>query len=220
MSEFSVSVRAQYPLEDMWREVRRMARRTVGKEDLSAPVSEMFKARMLVSEHSPIRELRFHVMLHAIPTFVAQQFSRHRIAIQNPGEFLYLEENEDPTDVEHYVRTQRSDRTGESRGSQEALIDYDFVVNAQGLIDMSKKRLCMMASNEARAIWIEVRKKLIEVEPLLGKLLQPSCMYRGGDCPELNTGCMWRQSTMHKAFDRDKAYVWAVASTPDHRKDK
>ena len=219
MSNFSVEVRAQYPLEDMWREVRNLARGTVGKGEIDSPVSDHFKAKMLVSEHSPIRELRFHVYMHGIPTYVAQQFSRHRIALQNPGEFRYMDEVVNPMDVEHYCKTQRSDRTGETRGAQDAPIDYQFTANAQGFIDMSKKRLCMAASAEARAAWLEVRKGLIEVEPLLGRLLVPSCMYRR-DCPEFIPTCQWRRSTMYNGFNLDYSYVWAVASTPDHRKDK
>lgn len=184
-----VEVVPQYDLESMWRQVRLCARATVGKEDVDTPVSGKFKAKMLISEHSPVRELRFIIRFKGVPTYVAQQFSRHRIAIANPGEFYrYLDENVIPTDVEHYVRTQRSDRTGEARGSQEAPVDYQCVVNAQGLIDMSKKRLCQMASPAAQEAWMSVVAELQKVEPLLAKMLVPSCLYRKM-CPECNTDC-------------------------------
>lgn len=220
MSNFSVSVEPQYPLEDMWKQVRNRARITVGKEGLETPVSDRFKAKMLVSEHSPIRELRFVIHFHGIPTYVAQQFSRHRIAIQDPGDYLYLEERINPTDAEHYVRTQRTDRTGEARGSQEAPVDYDCVVNAQGLIDMSKKRLCLCADPAARAIWIAVKSAMDELEPLLGNILVPSCVYRGGECPEMNTACKWHGSTMYGNVSRGYIKTWTVASTPETRTDR
>lgn len=178
----------------MWHQARDRARRTVGKDEIGSKVSDKFKAELVVSEHSPLRELRFLLQFRGIPTYVAQQFSRHRIGIQNPGDYLYLEEAIAPADVEHYVRTQRTDRTGEARGSQEAPIDYDCIINAQGLIDMSKKRLCMAADPKAHALWLEVKKAVTELEPELGAMMVPSCLYRGF-CPEVRMGCKWLGST-------------------------
>lgn len=186
----------QYPAELMWQQVRDRARRTVGKESLGSAVSASFKAELCVSEHSPLRELRFVLHFRGIPTYIAQQFSRHRISLQNPGDYQYLEENIAPADVEHYVRTQRSDRTGEARGSQEAPIDYDCIINAQGLIDMSKKRLCMAADPKAHALWLEVKKGVAVLEPMLAAMLVPSCLYRGF-CPEVRMNCAWLGSKAH-----------------------
>jgi len=179
-----------YDIEGMWKTARRMARQTVNKADLGKPVSDKFKRGLVVSEHSPLREIRFIIQLIEIPVWVGQQFSRHRIAT-NRSDFV-LTENINPTDIEHYVQTQRTDRTGNPRDSN-ALVDYTFTANAQGLIDMSKKRLCQCASTETKSIWRRVVSKLAEIEPLLSFALVPSCIYRGF-CPETMSNCDWINS--------------------------
>jgi len=182
-----IRVEPLYNIEDMWKTARRMARQTVNKATLDKPVSQKFKCDLIVSEHSPLREIRFIIQLIGIPVWVGQQFSRHRIAT-NRSDFS-LTENVNPTDIEHYVQTQRTDRTGNPRDSN-ALIDYTFTANAQGLIDMSKKRLCRCASAETRNTWRKVVDELVEIEPLLSFALVPSCIYRGF-CPETMSDCDW-----------------------------
>lgn len=173
-----IIVKPLYPLEDMWRNVLNDARITVGKDEVDGRVSDGFKKAILRSEHSPIRNLMFRIKMVNIPTFVSQQFSRHQIA--------GIHEPVHKTDVEHFVRTQRSDRTGVDRSelSQIAPVEHNMVINAQGLIDMSRKRICQKASIEARAIWNRLMIELKEIEPLLVKRMVPDCIYRGV-CPEL-----------------------------------
>ena len=69
-------------------------------------------------------------------------------------------------------------------GIHEPVHKTDMVINAQGLIDMSRKRICQKASIEARAIWNRLMIELKEIEPLLVKRMVPDCIYRGV-CPEL-----------------------------------
>jgi hypothetical protein len=171
----------QYPLDLMWREVREMARGTVGMDDLSKPVSDRFMREMVSSMHSPIRELRFKVLFRDIPTFAAQHMSRHRIA-SICGTFE-LVESVNPVDVEHYVKTQRPDRTGEARGGQDAPVDYRTTANVQGLQDMSQKRLCFLAERPVRGRWAMARMQIATHDPIIARALVPTCVYRGF-CPE------------------------------------
>jgi hypothetical protein len=171
----------QYPLDLMWREVREMARGTVGMDDLSKPVSDRFMREMISSMHSPIRELRFKVLFRDIPTFAAQHMSRHRIA-SICGTFE-LVESVNPVDVEHYVKTQRPDRTGEARGGQDAPVDYRTTANVQGLQDMSQKRLCFLAERPVRGRWAMARMQIATHDPIIARALVPTCVYRGF-CPE------------------------------------
>lgn len=163
-----------------WELARKYCRVTVGKEDLGYKVSDKFKRDLCYSEHSPIREIRFEIELKDIPVPISQQFSRHRIAT-NAGDFLH--ENINPTDIEHYIKSQRPDRTGRPRGGS---TDYIFTVNIQGLIDMSKKRLCLCASKEAYGIWNEVVSQICKIDPIIGGMLVPTCVYRGF-CPEIKS---------------------------------
>lgn len=171
----------QYPLDLMWREVREMARGTVGMDDLSRPVSDRFMREMASSMHSPIRELRWKILFRNIPTFAAQHMSRHRIA-SICGTFE-LAEDVNPVDVEHYVKTQRPDRTGEARGGQDAPVDYRTTANLQGLQDMSLKRLCFLAEAPVRARWAIARRQIATHDPISARALVPTCVYRGF-CPE------------------------------------
>ena len=185
-SGFKVSIAYQYDSEAMWREVRHRSRTTVGKDDLDKPVSDEFKRTALISQHSPIRELRFAVSMKNIPTYVAQQYSRHRISIEGSTDFLAEDVN--PHDCEHYVRTQRTDRTGHERPGQDAPVNYDFTTNAQGLIDMSKKRLCAAADPMARNIWKILKSEVALIEPVLAELMAQPCVWYGF-CNELRVKC-------------------------------
>ena len=88
--------------------------------------------------------------------------------------------------VNHYVQTQRTDRTGIKRDDlpQGEIVSHIMSVNAQELIFMAHKRLCKQASEETRMIMQEIVKKVIEVAPYMKEVLVPMCVYRGGLCDE------------------------------------
>ena len=161
--------------EDNWQSVKDAAMNTIGKESGIYPSSD-WKWKMLRAEHSPIRLIEITVRIHDLPYWIAMHLVRHKIGI------------------EHFVSTQRSDRTGEDRSQlpQSALIDYTFRANAQAFITISRKRLCHQASPETRAAWKAVLKAVAEVEPELASLCVPECFYRGF-CPELRS-CGYIQS--------------------------
>lgn len=59
-------------------------------------------------------------------------------------------------------------------------------INAQELMQMSRRRLCRMASPETRHVMTMIVKKAISVTPELDGLLVPMCEYRNGLCSEPN----------------------------------
>ena len=61
--------------------------------------------------------------------------------------------------------------------------DQDFVVNAQTLINISRKRLCSCASKETREAWVAVRNAIMEFDPIMASVMVRQCIYRGF-CPE------------------------------------
>ena len=162
--------------QDNWQAVKDAAMNTVGSETGKYP-SPAWKRKILLAEHSPIRLIELTIRMRDIPYWVSVHLVRHKIGI------------------EHWVRTQRTDRTGVDRNElpQGALVDHTIRVNAQALITISRKRLCRQASPETRAVWQAVRSAVKEVEPELASVMVPDCEYRGGFCPEMK-GCGYIQS--------------------------
>ena len=91
---FKVEV-LKYPKEEDLQWVKTCTLNTVGKTSCNAPTSEWIE-RLVESEHSPIREMWFGIRI-TIPYWVSVHFVRHHIG------------------VNHYVQTQRTDRTGIDR---------------------------------------------------------------------------------------------------------
>ena len=149
----------------MW--VKTCTLNTVGKETTKAPTDEWVK-RLVEAEHSPIRELWFGIKME-IPYWVSVHFVRHHIG------------------VNHYVQTQRSDRTGINREDkfQDAPVKHIMSINAQELINMSHKRLCKQASLETRVVMRMIVDEVVKVAPYMKDVLVPLCAYRNGKCTEM-----------------------------------
>lgn len=152
-----------------WRDVANAARTTVGLDYKSdGEPSDQWKQKMLLAEHSPIRLLTFSWMWEDIPSWVSVHFVRHKIGI------------------EHFVKSQRSDRTGIPRDElpQGALVNHACVANAQTIINISRKRCCCQASQQTRDAWTLLLMEIREVDPVLFSVCVPECVYRGF-CPEM-----------------------------------
>ena len=156
--------------KDNWQAIKNAAMNTIGKDNGKYPSSE-WKTNILHAEHSPIRLLMFTIRFYDIPYWIVGHFVRHKIG------------------VEHFVSTQRTDRTGINRNElpQNNPVDYTMVANAQALINISRKRLCHQASPETRQAWLMVREALDNVgESELAQAMIPECVYRGF-CPEIRS---------------------------------
>lgn len=119
--------------EDNWQDIKDSAMNTINKTTGKYPDSE-WKRRLILSEHSPIRRMHFYWRWKGLKSWVSVHMVRHKIGI------------------EHWVSTQRSDRTGVSRDElpQGALVNHACEADAQALINISRKRLCSCASPETR----------------------------------------------------------------------
>ena len=155
--------------KDNWQAVKDAAMATIGKSGGKYPDSE-WKRKILLAEHSPIRLLEFTVRMTDIPYWVSVHLVRHKIG------------------VEHFVSTQRTDRTGVPRDElpQGARVTHTMHINAQALITISRKRLCGQAARETRCAWEAVISEIGIFEPELASVCQPECVYRGF-CPEMRT---------------------------------
>lgn len=157
----------KYPTQNDWLWVKTCTLNTVGKKVVNNNVDNEWKVKLLKSEHSPIRELWFGIRME-IPYWVSVHFVRHHIGIN------------------HYVQTQRSDRTGVDRDSkpQGEIVSHIMSVNAQELVFMAHKRLCKQASKETREVMQEIVRQVVEVCPEFKDVLVPNCVYRNSKCEE------------------------------------
>ena len=153
-----------------WREVADAARTTIRRDEGEGEPSSKWKKRILLAEHSPIRKLCFNWKWTDLPYWVSVHFVRHKYGI------------------EHFVSTQRSDRTGEDRTekTQDAPVVHECFANAQAVMFISRRRLCSQASPETRAAWKKVVDEIAKVEPEVASCCVPECVYRGF-CPEFKS---------------------------------
>ena len=150
-----------------WREVADAARTTIGLDAGEGEPAGAWKRRLLLAEHSPIRQLLLRWKWEDLKYWVSVHYVRHKIGI------------------EHFVSTQRTDRTGVNRDEveQSAPVNHECFANAQALIFISRKRLCRQASPETTAAWRLVLDEVKACEPELYSVCVPECVYRGF-CPE------------------------------------
>ena len=155
-----------------WRGVADAARTTINMDSGDGEPSSSWKRRILMSEHSPIRKIIFSWKWIDIPFWSSVHFVRHKIG------------------AEHFVGTQRSDRTGQNRNNkpQSAPVVHEEFDNIQAIITISRKRLCGQASEETRQAWRMFLDEVIrQEEPELYIACVPECVYRNGLCPEYRT---------------------------------
>ena len=153
--------------DDNWQDIKDSTMNTIGKTTGKYPDSE-WKRKLIMSEHSPIRRMKFYWRWKDLPYFVSTHMVRHKIGI------------------EHFVSTQRSDRTGIDRNNlpQSNPVNHACEADAQALINISRKRLCNCASKETREAWQLVKDEVAKVEPELANCMVKECVYRGF-CPEM-----------------------------------
>ena len=156
--------------KDNWQDVKNATMNTIGKDKGAYPSSD-WKRRLLLSEHSPIRKLHIGWVWKGLKYWVSVHLVRHKYGI------------------EHFVSTQRTDRTGITRDElpQSSLVNHECEANAQALINISRKRLCHCASPETRQAWQQVKSEIALVEPELASVMVKECVYRNGLCPEMFT---------------------------------
>ena len=155
-----------------WKRALNAARATVGKKPLDKEPSDSWKAKSILAEHSPIRLVEYDIRFENIRQWVTVHLVRHWLG------FI------------PFVHSQRQDRreleVPRDELPQGSLNDMNFSVNAQALINISRKRLCGKASPETRHAWEEVVKAVEKIDPIMAEKCVPNCVFRGF-CPELQS---------------------------------
>jgi len=157
-----------------WKRALNEARRTAGKEPLDKEPSRKWKLKSLIAEHSQIKLVEYTIMFKNLRQWVGVHLLRHLFVLP-------------------FIHSQREDRrvldVPRDELPQGSLNDQDFVVNAQTLINVSRKRLCNCASKETREAWGLVKERIHEIDPEMADVMVPNCIYRGF-CPEVKS-CGW-----------------------------
>lgn len=158
----------KYPQQSDWEMCKLLTLNTIGKKYTGSTVTDEWKRKILQAGHSPIRSLVFIFRLE-IPYWVSVHLVRHKIG------------------VEHFVQSQRNDRQNNydrTKAPQDAMVSHCIMLNAESLITLCHKRLCMQASPETRAVVAEMKRQVLAVCPEFEGLLVPLCEYRNGKCTE------------------------------------
>lgn len=170
MTDFPKRLTQILKIKGDWEEVVNDCRATVKKEPLGHEPSTAFKKKILLSEHSPIRDISLKFAWFDIKYWVAMHWKTHVW--------------ESRVDSQRNDRQSRYDR---EKAPQDAPVDFIGDPNIQNTIDTWRKRLCFQASKETRQYAEDFKVVLYDYEPEWSGVLVPNCVYRGG-CPEM-TSC-------------------------------
>lgn len=155
--------------ETGWKRALNAARRTMGKEPLDKEPSREFKLKSLYAEHSQIKLVEYLVQFKDLRQWVGVHLLRHPFILP-------------------FIHSQRADRRDNpvprDEMPQGSLNDQDFVINAQAMINISRKRLCNCASKETREAWQAVKDEVAKIDPEMAQVMVRQCVYRGF-CPEM-----------------------------------
>ena len=136
-----------------WNRALNAARKTWGKNKLEKEPSEEWKKMALMAEHSPIKLVEYTISFKDLRQWVGVHLLRHPFVLP----FIHTQ-IVDKRDLDEYVDKVMSILSDDVKNDpsfnkrdylfQGQTNDQDFVVNAQTLINISKKRLCNCASKE------------------------------------------------------------------------
>ena len=169
-----------------WSEALSSARFTQRKDPISGEPSIKWKKKLIKSEHSPLRCVLFNIDMYDIPYRTSVHFVRHLHA-------------------QPFCSTSRPDIDGKmpprSEQKKDDPVNLRLFLNAEEIINISRKRLCNKAEKETREAWKTVIDELRKTEPELANACVPNCCYRGF-CPEFKS-CGWTES---KSFPERRTY--------------
>lgn len=164
----------KYPSDEDWLICKNLALETVWKESDIPPV-ESWKHKILEARHSPVRSLIFIFRIKEIPYYTTNHLVRHVHATP-------------------FVSSQRNDRQDmydRTKAPQDAPVNMSWLMNAEELMCISNKRLCLQSSKETREVVQKMCEIVIQQCPEFDGLLVPACEYNGGTCHEMYSCGRW-----------------------------
>jgi hypothetical protein len=179
-----------------WREVADSANTTIGKDAGTKEPSSKWKKRMLLCEHSPIRQIWIKAKWYDLKSWVSVHLVRHWLGIV------------------HWVKSQRDDRCDvgiiRDDAPQSTPINHEFEANSQAIINISRRRLCTNASLETRQAWRAFLDTIKDIESELESVCVPDCIYRGY-CYEYKTCGYYKSDEYKNRLEEYRADVRGVS---------
>ena len=149
-----------------WLEILNIARATQGKgKSLKEPSTEWI-AKIVKSEHSPIRFRQYYITA-TMPYWVAMHLRTHWVGV-TAHELAGI-----------CITSSRTDITGMDRDPNRMVTMYTLM-NVQAVLNISKARLCSKASPETVAVWADILTTIGLLDPEVAAACGPSC----SDCKE------------------------------------
>ena len=192
--------------ETPWSRALNAARRTIGKPPLNKEPSDNWRKMVIMAEHSPIKLVEYLISFKDLRQWVGVHLLRHEHMLP----FIHSQRVDRREDIDSLTERvmsiiEEDVKSDESFNKRDYLFqgepnDQDFVVNAQTLINISRKRLCHCASKETREAWIAVREAIKEFDPIMASFMVPNCIYRSR-CPEMNTCGYYKTDKFKKELD-------------------
>ena len=68
-----------------------------------------------------------------------------------------------------------------------APVNHSMKINAEALINLARKRLCLTSHEETVYIMNMIKEEIAKVNHNLGQMLVPNCVYRNGLCKEIKS---------------------------------
>ena len=192
--------------ETPWSRALNAARRTIGKPPLNKEPSDNWRKMVIMAEHSPIKLVEYLISFKDLRQWVGVHLLRHEHMLP----FIHSQRVDRREDIDSLTERvmsiiEEDVKSDESFNKRDYLFqgepnDQDFVVNAQTLINISRKRLCHCASKETREAWVAVKETIKEFDPIMASFMVPNCIYRGR-CPEMNTCGYYKTDKFKKELD-------------------
>ena len=192
--------------ETPWSRALNAARRTIGKPPLNKEPSDNWRKMVIMAEHSPIKLVEYLISFKDLRQWVGVHLLRHEHMLP----FIHSQRVDRREDIDSLTERvmsiiEEDVKSDESFNKRDYLFqgepnDQDFVVNAQTLINISRKRLCHCASKETREAWVAVKEAIKEFDPIRASFMVPNCIYRGR-CPEMNTCGYYKTDKFKKELD-------------------
>lgn len=187
---------------------RECAEMTTGKE------CKMSWNRALCSGHSIIRAQEYLIKMYDIPQCVMGHLVRHihsqpYVLSKRPDrggedfEAVCIAISDGVYTLEDSYATWKAAGIAEEiselpkRFGRHAPTNMAIKLNAEEIINISKVRLCSMASQETREVWKAVVTEIAKIDPELMLQCVPTCVFRGGICPEPK-GCGFNRTELFK----------------------
>ncbi len=172
-----------------WMRIKAACMTTISKEAGKEPTT-LWKKKLLICRHSPIRRGVVSWKWDHIPYAISTHFARHHEG------------------CEKFIGTEREDRTQMDRSlrSQMNYVPMEMDANLQALMNITEKRLCLQADPTtvlyATALVDEIKK----YDPLVAWSNVPQCIRCGG-CVEPFGKCHFYQELMKDVSLEDQMDV-------------